>query len=154
MSLVIRKAEEKDVPAIAMLEQRCFHTPWPIEFIYEDLVISKNHYLIMEKDGQPVGYAGMWIILDEAHLNNICIHPDHQGGGKGRLLLTALMKDAIALGALSMTLEVRVSNAPAIALYEKMGFQSAGIRRKYYQDNGEDAYIMWNNNLKGTVENN
>ena len=151
MSLVIRKAEERDVPAIGMLEQLCFRTPWPMEFIHEDLVVSKNHYLIMEQDGAPAGYAGMWIILDEAHLNNICVHPDHRGGGKGRSLLTALMKDALRLGAGSMTLEVRVSNAPAIALYEKTGFKSAGIRRKYYQDNGEDAMIMWNNDLKGSV---
>lgn len=148
MNPVIRKAEEKDVPSIAMLEQRCFHTPWPEEFIYEDLVVSKNHYLILEQDGRPAGYAGMWIILDEAHLNNICIHPDYQGGGKGNLLLRALIQDAIRMGAGSMTLEVRVSNAPAIALYQKNGFQSAGIRRKYYQDNGEDAMIMWNTDLK------
>ena len=151
MSLEIRYAAEADVESIAMLEQVCFHTPWPIEFIYEDVCITKNTYLILQEDGKTIGYAGMWIILDEAHLNNICIHPDHRGGGKGKALLTALMQDAIDLGAESMTLEVRVSNAPAISLYEKTGFISAGIRRKYYQDNGEDACIMWNMNLKKSL---
>lgn len=151
MSFTIRKAEEKDVPSIALLEQLCFRTPWPEEFIYEDLVISKNHYLLLEENGEPAGYAGMWIILDEAHLNNICIHPDHRGGGRGKALLTALMQDAVNMGAGSMTLEVRVSNAPAIHLYENTGFISAGIRKKYYQDNNEDACIMWNTDLRKTL---
>jgi len=152
MSYNIRRAGEADVSAIAMLEQCCFHTPWPIEFIYEDVVISKNFYLVMESGEEPIGYAGMWIILDEAHLNNICIHPDHRGGGKGKALLRALMEAAAEQGADSMTLEVRVGNSVAIELYKVMGFQIEGVRKKYYQDNGEDAYIMWNKSLSASLE--
>lgn len=152
MSLEIRRAGEGDVPAIAMLEQCCFHTPWPIEFIYEDVVISRNYYLILEEDGAPIGYAGMWLILDEAHLNNICIHPEHRGGGKGKMLLRALMQAAVDEGVDCMTLEVRVGNPVAIELYKDMGFRIEGIRRKYYQDNGEDAYIMWNKGLALALE--
>lgn len=152
MSLNIRKACETDIPAIAMLEKLCFHTPWPEEFIHNDLVLSQNDYLILEKDSRPAGYAGMWIISGEANLNNICIHPDFRGNGYGRELLCALMQVALDRGVNAMTLEVRVGNSPAIALYEKMGFRIEGIRKKYYQDNGEDACIMWNRDLRACLD--
>jgi len=151
MNLEIKLATEEDVEAIAMLEQICFRTPWPIEFIYEDICITKNTYLVLKENGKTIGYAGMWIILDEAHLNNICIHPDHRGGGKGKMLLRALMQEALNRDAESMTLEVRVGNPIAIELYKDMGFEIEGIRKKYYQDNNEDAYIMWNQALSLTL---
>ena len=95
-----------------------------------------------------VGFAGMWIIYDEAHVTTIGVDPDHRGRGLGELLLVALFDEALARGAQWVTLEVRVSNTPAQALYEKYGFTRQGVRRRYYSDNGEDAYIMWSPSLR------
>ena len=90
-----------------------------------------------------VGYAGLWLMVDEAHVTTIGVHPDHRGQGAGDLLFLGLADLAAELNALRITLEVRVSNQGAQALYRKFGLDIAGLRRRYYSDNGEDAYIMW-----------
>jgi [ribosomal protein S18]-alanine N-acetyltransferase len=90
-----------------------------------------------------VGYAGLWLMVDEAHVTTIGVHPDHRGHGAGELLFMGLMDLAGQMKASRVTLEVRVSNAGAQALYRKYGLEVAGLRRRYYSDNGEDAYIMW-----------
>lgn len=95
-----------------------------------------------------VGFAGMWIMFDEAHVTTIGVHPDERGNGLGELLLVQLFVEAAARGAEMMTLEVRVSNDAAQALYRKYGFERHGVRRRYYSDNGEDAYIMWSPNIR------
>ncbi len=90
-----------------------------------------------------VGYAGLWLMVDEAHVTTIGVHPDHRGRGVGELLFLALADIARQMRAFRMTLEVRVTNASAQALYRKYGMENAGVRKRYYSDNGEDAYIMW-----------
>jgi ribosomal-protein-alanine N-acetyltransferase len=90
-----------------------------------------------------VGYAGLWLMVDEAHVTTIGVHPDHRGRGVGELLFLGLADIARQMRAFRMTLEVRVSNASAQALYRKYGMENAGVRKRYYSDNGEDAYIMW-----------
>jgi ribosomal-protein-alanine N-acetyltransferase len=95
-----------------------------------------------------IGFAGMWIMFDEAHITTIGVHPDERGNGLGELLLLQLFVEAAARGAEMLTLEVRVSNEAAQALYCKYGFTRQGIRRRYYSDNGEDAYIMWSPNIR------
>src|SRR5436190_2770284 len=90
-----------------------------------------------------VGYAGLWLMVDEAHVTTIGIHPDHRGRGAGEMLFLALADIAQEMHAFRMTLEVRVSNTTAQALYRKYGMENAGVRKHYYSDNGEDAYIMW-----------
>ena len=94
-----------------------------------------------------VGFAGMWVLFDEAHVTTIGVLPDRRGKGLGELLLLELFDQAFARGAEWLTLEVRVSNTAAQALYEKYGFTRQGVRRRYYSDNGEDAYIMWSPSL-------
>ena len=94
-----------------------------------------------------VGYAGMWMILDEADINNVCIHPDYQGKGYGNRLVDFVIHEAYSLGADSLTLEVRAGNIRAQKLYARFGFIVEGIRKKYYEDNGEDALIMWKQGL-------
>ncbi|HET9015160.1 MAG TPA: ribosomal protein S18-alanine N-acetyltransferase [Thermomicrobiaceae bacterium] len=98
-----------------------------------------------------VGFTGMWILYDESHVTTIGVAPEHRGRGLGELLLVHLFDEALRRGAEWVTLEVRVSNAPAQALYEKYGFTRQGVRRHYYSDNGEDAYIMWSPSLKDTA---
>lgn len=95
-----------------------------------------------------IGFAGMWILFDEAHVTTIGVHPDERGNGLGELLLVQLFVEAASRGADMLTLEVRVSNDSAQALYQKYGFVQHGLRRRYYSDNGEDAYIMWSPNIR------
>jgi [ribosomal protein S18]-alanine N-acetyltransferase len=90
-----------------------------------------------------VGYAGLWLMTDEAHITTIAVDPDFQGNGLGELLLVALIDRARQIGARWLTLEVRVTNEVAQRLYEKYTFKEMGIRRRYYSDNGEDALVMW-----------
>ncbi|MCC6173755.1 MAG: ribosomal protein S18-alanine N-acetyltransferase [Chloroflexi bacterium] len=90
-----------------------------------------------------VGYAGLWLMTDEAHVTTIAVDPEYQGRGLGELLLLGLIDRAQQIGARWLTLEVRVSNHVAQALYEKYTFKEMGLRRRYYSDNGEDALVMW-----------
>jgi [ribosomal protein S18]-alanine N-acetyltransferase len=103
----------------------------------------------LDTAGDPIiGFAGMWVLFDEAHVTTIGVLPNQRGKGLGELMLVELFEQAQARGAEWLTLEVRVSNAPAQALYEKYGFTRQGVRRRYYSDNGEDAYIMWSPSLR------
>jgi ribosomal-protein-alanine N-acetyltransferase len=96
---------------------------------------------------QVAGFGGMWVLYDEAHVTTIGVAPDHRGKGLGELLLVDLFEHAWEKNAEWLTLEVRVSNDSAQALYHKYGFSRQGLRRRYYSDNGEDAYIMWSPSL-------
>ncbi len=95
-----------------------------------------------------VGYAGLWLMVDEAHVTTIAVAPSHQGRGVGELLFLAMIDQALEMNAIWLTLEVRVSNTVAQALYRKYGLKEAGRRRRYYSDNGEDAFIMWSEPLQ------
>ncbi len=112
-------------------------------------------FLAKESDGlRPaspypiVGYAGLWLMVDEAHVTTIAAAPAHQGRGVGELLFQAMIEQALEMNATWLTLEVRVSNVTAQNLYRKYGLKEAGRRRRYYTDNGEDAYIMWSEPLR------
>jgi ribosomal-protein-alanine N-acetyltransferase len=94
-----------------------------------------------------VGYAGIWVMTDEAHVTTIASHPEMRGRGVGELLLVSLIHRATEIGARWMTLEVRASNAVAQNLYRKYTFKEMGMRRRYYSDNGEDALVMWTDAL-------
>jgi ribosomal-protein-alanine N-acetyltransferase len=94
------------------------------------------------------GFAGMWVVFDEAHITTIGVDPLYRGRGFGELLLLALIDEAVRRGATWLTLEVRVSNDVAQDLYRKYGFAVQGRRRRYYSDNGEDAYVMWSRSLR------
>lgn len=90
-----------------------------------------------------IGFAGLWLMIDESHITTIAVHPDFRGRGVGELMLSSLIAISRDIGARMVTLEVRVSNSVAQNLYRKYGFREAGIRRRYYSDNHEDALIMW-----------
>lgn len=94
-----------------------------------------------------VGFAGLWLMIDEAHVTTIANHPDYRGRGIGELMLSSLIDIAYHIGARAVSLEVRVSNSIAQNLYRKYGFKEAGIRRRYYSDNHEDAMIMWTDDI-------
>lgn len=133
-----------DIPTIVDIERESFSAPWSAEAFRTELAQNLfAKYMIMELDGVIVGYGGMWLIIDEAHITNIAVRTPYRGRGYGELLLRELMKTALWLGARRMTLEVRVSNEVAQSLYRKMGFYPSGVRPAYYSDNLEDALIMW-----------
>ena len=106
-----------------------------------------KYYCSFNEKGEMTGYAGCWQILEEAHITNVSVSPDFRRNHIGEALLTAIIKSCYKEMIKYITLEVRVSNEPAIKLYEKYGFKSLGVRKGYYQDNNEDALIMWTENI-------
>lgn len=141
---VIRKMTLDDIPIIAQIERESFTMPWSPGAFRDELTQNPfAHYIVLELDGQVVGYAGMWVLLDEAHVTNIAVREAFRGRGLGERLLREMMAVARQQGAKRMTLEVRVSNERAQRLYRKLGFAPSGVRPGYYTDNGEDALIMW-----------
>ncbi|MGO4890508.1 ribosomal protein S18-alanine N-acetyltransferase [Anaerobacillus sp. MEB173] len=142
----IRLMEEKDIDQILVVEHDAFTTPWSRTAFYNEIVNNQfAHYLVVEIDSEIVGYCGVWVIIDEAHITNIAIHSKFRGKKLGETLLLHAMELARTFGAKKMTLEVRVSNETAQQLYKKLGFEAVGIRKNYYTDNLEDAQIMWVN---------
>lgn len=144
MDIVIRNMEENDLDDVMEIEKDAFTTPWPREsFLME---ITKNQlakYIVAEIDGVVVGYGGIWLIVDEGHITNIAVKSKYRGLGVGNALVEGLVFLCTKLDIKGMTLEVRVSNEVAKSLYKKYGFVESGIRPKYYQDDNEDALIMW-----------
>ena len=143
--LIIRKAEAKDVLAIEEIEKQCFTVPWSYESLYQDIVENKLAFYIVDElaAGQICGYVGIWKIFDEGHITNVAVAPEYRRKHIARAMLEALMEVTAEAGIERYTLEVRAGNEPAIRLYEGLGFTSEGIRPGYYEDNGEDAIIMW-----------
>jgi ribosomal-protein-alanine N-acetyltransferase len=133
-----------DVDAVAAIERETFAMPWSYASFVRELTqnASTARYLVLDLDGEAVGYAGMWLVVDEGHVTNIAVRSDLRGMGGGKELMRALIGEAAANGLAYMALEVRRSNAAARGLYQKMGFVDAGVRKRYYEDNREDAMIM------------
>ena len=139
----IRRADFMDLEKIYECEECCFDSPWSYAMLYDDIIENTNTvYLVVELNGDIIGYGGMWIVLDEAHITNVCIKPEYRGLGYAKLLMKELAAVSKMAGAGSMTLEVRVSNRPALRLYKRCGFTIQGLRKNYYR-NREDAYVMW-----------
>ncbi|MFD3449960.1 ribosomal protein S18-alanine N-acetyltransferase [Microbacteriaceae bacterium 4G12] len=141
-----REMKIEDIEQIVEIEQMSFAIPWTHDAFMRELASNEYaHYIVMEEDAKIIGYCGMWLILDESHITNIALLPDYRGRKLGEALLRQVMDQATAMGAITMTLEVRVSNEPAKNLYSKVGFLNGGIRKRYYTDNYEDALVMWVN---------
>ncbi len=143
MSKGIRRMTVNDAAGVHAVELESFATPWTLDAFEAEMTQNPNaYYVVADQDG-IVGFAGLWHIADEGHITNIAVKKSHRGQGHGEDLLTALIAVGRALDLRAMTLEVRVSNTPARTLYEKLGFHYVGIRKRYYQDNNEDAAIYW-----------
>lgn len=133
-----------DIDSIVEIEREAFTAPWTTEAFHNELTQNLfAKYMVMAQGDEVLGYGGMWLIVDEAHVTNIAVREAYRGRGLGERLLREMMKTASWLGAARMTLEVRVSNERAQRLYRKLGFGPAGLRPGYYSDNNEDALIMW-----------
>ena len=130
------------VEAVALLESRCISPPWSLDALVEELSNPIAVYYTAILDGRLVGYIGMHHIVDEGCINNVAVEPDCRRNGVATLLLGALTSYAKAHGLRTLTLEVRASNDPAIALYSGFGFARVGLRRGYYALPTEDALLM------------
>ncbi|NKE08106.1 ribosomal protein S18-alanine N-acetyltransferase [Mesobacillus selenatarsenatis] len=145
-TITFRHMTVDDLDEVMEVEVNSFTIPWSREAFFNEL--TKNQfaqYLIVEVDQKVVGYCGVWIIVDEAHITNIALLPEYRGMRLGEALMAKVMKLGREMGAMRMTLEVRVSNVRAQNLYRKFGFEEGAIRKQYYTDNMEDALVMWVN---------
>jgi len=141
--VVIAPMALEDVDAAHEIERLSFATPWPAYAFEQELRGNRlARYLAARAGDELVGFAGMWMMVDDAHVTTISVHPHWRRRGVGRQLLLDLSELAIAIGARRMTLEVRASNAAAHALYREFGFEVVGRRPGYYSDDGEDALVM------------
>ena len=139
---LIRRMTIDDVDQVHAIESATFARPWTREdFVKEMTANSCARYLVAEMDDKIIGFAGAWIVLDEAHVTNIAISREFRGMGYGKALTKALLQYAANLGVCYTTLEVRKSNERAQKLYQALGFEYVGTRKKYYEDNGEDALL-------------
>lgn len=142
--IMFREMTLDDIDAIMVIEHESFSLPWSEQAFRNEMTQNHfAHYIVMELGTEVIGYAGMWTVMDEAHITNIAVRTAYRGAHLGEALLRKLMLWAADLGMVRMTLEVRVSNHIAQALYEKLGFYAEGLRPNYYSDNNEDAMIMW-----------
>ena len=143
-SFTFRFLNEHDVAEVLKIEHASFTLPWTEDAFKNEFTQNKFAvYMGLEDEGTLIGYCGVWIIVDEAHITNIALLPKYRGKKLGEALLTMVMETAREKGAKTMTLEVRVTNHIAQSLYRKLGFQNGGIRKNYYTDNQEDALVMW-----------
>ncbi|MCL4520223.1 MAG: ribosomal protein S18-alanine N-acetyltransferase [Firmicutes bacterium] len=144
----IRDMYLTDLDRIVEIESRSFPTAWSRSAFQSELVENTfATYLVLDFHGKVVAYGGMWLILDEAHVTNVAVHPDFRGHHLGETMMVGLMTRGKQLGAARMTLEVRRGNDIAQNLYKKLGFVQLGVRRGYYTDTREDAFIMWKDPL-------
>ena len=134
--------DRSHIEQIAALERECFSTPWSEAMLTEVLFDSQASFIVAEsEDGGVLGYAGLQVVLDEGYIDNIAVEPDARRHGVASALLDVFCRFGAANLAF-LTLEVREGNAPAIALYEKLGFREVGRRKNYYAEDHEDALLM------------
>lgn len=148
-TVIIKKMTPEDVDGVIAIEEKAYgeHHWSKASFLNEINNELAKYYSLFTGEGELAGYAGTWHILDEAHITNIAISADHRRKKYGEALLKRVIDDCYLDMVKYITLEVRVSNTPAINLYTKYGFSSFGTRKGYYQNNNEDALIMWTKNI-------
>ncbi len=162
LPFVVEPMTVADLPAVMAIERRSFSAPWSERAYRYEIEQNKHGSVLVVRQAPPagpsladivhrlkarrrpeaLGYGGLWLLVDEAHISTIAVHPDWRGRGLGELVLLGLLEQGERMGAQRATLEVRVSNHVAQGLYEKYWFEVAGRQKRYYSDNNEDALIM------------
>jgi len=142
----IRDMLNDDIDAVMSVDQASFSTPWSREIFKREMNENKYaYYFVIEENDKIIGYAGLWIVEDDAQITNIALLPEYRGYKIGEKLFGFSVQFAIKKGASRLSLEVRESNLVAQRLYRKFGLVPGGIRKGYYPDNNEDAIVMWVN---------
>jgi ribosomal-protein-alanine N-acetyltransferase len=139
---LVRRMTERDLDEVMAIEQQVFTLPWSRQSYMGELRNQFATYLVCDREAQLVGYIGIWVVFDEAHITNVAVHPKWRGQGLGRVLMEEAEKIARQKKALRIMLEVRPSNSAALSLYQSLGYMETGRRKEYYSDNGEDAILM------------
>jgi len=139
--LNVRTMTEADIPQVLAIEEATFSEPWTADGFRGALEPAYALNLVIEEDGQILGYCGLLQSFEEANITNVAVKADARRRGAGRTMLTALLHAARERGVTDVNLEVRVSNEPALRLYESLGFRRAGTRRRFYSRPTEDAYV-------------
>ncbi len=138
-----RPLSDEDLDRVCDIESATFSMPWSKQD-FADLIRDNNSvYLVILVDGKIAGQAGYTDTLGDAYINNVAIEESYRGQGLGRRLMEDLIADGLSKGILNYTLEVRVSNTPAVKLYESLGFECAGVRKRFYERPVEDAFVYW-----------
>jgi ribosomal-protein-alanine N-acetyltransferase len=147
--LAVAEMTARDIPAVHAIESASFPTPWPPYAFRQELETNRMaRYLVVRAGARLIAYAGIWLMVDEAHVTTFAVLPAYRRRGIGGLLLVELMELSADLGAAVCTLEVRLGNAAARRLYGEFGFKPVGVRPRYYSDTGEDALIMTTDRLE------
>ena len=141
--MTVRRAMIEDAKEIFAIEMECFSVPWSLDSIETELLNEdKKLYYVVEDTNGVVGYAGAWLVYDEGQITNIAIRPSARRQGFGAKLTSALIEECFKRGMHEIFLEVRISNLSALSLYRQLGFTVKGMRKNYYSEPKEDAYIM------------
>lgn len=140
--MVIRRMTDADIPQLTKLEELCFSDPWSSSAFHYELKNPLSDWLVADCHGIVVGYVGSQTVMDGSDMMNIAVSPDFRRQGIAQCLIAELIETLSKRNACSLTLEVRVSNEPAIALYKKLGFNEVGRRPGYYRNPREDAFIL------------
>jgi len=141
--LILRFMTDEDAVYLAKIEEKVFSMPWKVSDFLEMNAHDNVKYIVAELDGKIIGGCGIMNIAGEGEITNVVIDSDYRGNGYACQMMERLLLEGTKMGITDFTLEVRVSNVPAIRLYEKLGFESAGIRPGFYDKPKEDANIMW-----------
>ena len=138
----IREMRETDIAQVEAIEQEIFSVPWSEKSFHDEMQNKLAVYFVAKDNGKCIGYAGFWNVSGEGDITNVAVLPEYRKNGIGSMLISEMIKTAIILKLELLTLEVRKSNIAAQGLYKKYGFDIIGERKRYYSDNGEDAWIM------------
>ncbi|MCX4341286.1 MAG: ribosomal protein S18-alanine N-acetyltransferase [Lachnospiraceae bacterium] len=141
--IIYRDMTPEDVPYISQLEEETFSMPWSPASFLQMIEEEDARYYVAEEDGQLLGGCGLWLIAGEGSIGNVAVAKEERRRGVGTGLMRHMLSEGDKEGLTAYTLEVRVSNAAAIGLYQKLGFVSEGIRPNFYEKPTEDAIIMW-----------
>ncbi|MEN8040387.1 MAG: ribosomal protein S18-alanine N-acetyltransferase [Actinomycetota bacterium] len=142
MTTTIRKMSRADIPAVAALESDVYDQPWSPRVFFDELAMANREYVVITNgDDTVVGYGGLLVVDEDAHITTLAVAPEARGRQLGKRLMVALVSEALGAGVRHLTLEVRLSNASAQGLYERFGFSPVGRRKNYYKN--EDALVMW-----------
>jgi len=142
-SLQLLPLSEEHIVRILEIEKLANGAPWSERSFRNELTHDHSRFLVAFQDGLLVGYGGMWLVVDEAHITTVAVHPAHRKKGIGQSIMVELLQLAQQQKMECSSLEVRAQNQPALNMYRKLGYCTVAVRPHYYPDNREDAVVMW-----------